>query len=127
MYDLTVDTIHTYYVLAGTIPVLVHNCGTGVISDEVMNDHILPGHSLELDHEYPEFAGKSKFVEGTTPEQIREWARAAMKSPIDKISMDNGAHRHLLDAGEEIGFDGERHVAVWVENGQVTSVHPENP
>ena len=29
--------------------------------------------------------------------------------------------------GEEIGFDGERHVAVWVDNGQVTSVHPEFP
>ncbi|MBB5873446.1 RHS repeat-associated protein [Allocatelliglobosispora scoriae] len=26
MRDLTVDTIHTYYVLAGVIPVLVHNC-----------------------------------------------------------------------------------------------------
>jgi hypothetical protein len=27
MYDLTVDTVHTYYVLAGNTPVLVHNCG----------------------------------------------------------------------------------------------------
>ncbi|MDY7085985.1 MAG: SpvB/TcaC N-terminal domain-containing protein [Actinomycetota bacterium] len=27
MFDLTVDEIHTYYVLAGTTPVLVHNCG----------------------------------------------------------------------------------------------------
>ncbi|MFF0298601.1 polymorphic toxin-type HINT domain-containing protein [Kitasatospora sp. NPDC004614] len=25
-YNLTVDTLHTYYVLAGTAPVLVHNC-----------------------------------------------------------------------------------------------------
>ena len=29
MYDLTVDTIHTYYVLAGSTPVLVHNCDKG--------------------------------------------------------------------------------------------------
>ncbi|PRY28230.1 polymorphic toxin-type HINT domain-containing protein [Pseudosporangium ferrugineum] len=27
MYDLTVNDIHTYYVLAGNTPVLVHNCG----------------------------------------------------------------------------------------------------
>lgn len=27
MYDLTVANIHTYYVLAGDTPVLVHNCG----------------------------------------------------------------------------------------------------
>jgi Pretoxin HINT domain/Scabin-like len=28
MRDLTVDNIHTYYVVAGTTPVLVHNCGS---------------------------------------------------------------------------------------------------
>ncbi|MFF4121063.1 RHS repeat-associated core domain-containing protein [Streptomyces sp. NPDC001714] len=27
-YDLTVGTLHTYYVLVGSIPVLVHNCST---------------------------------------------------------------------------------------------------
>ncbi|MEH1017873.1 polymorphic toxin-type HINT domain-containing protein [Micromonospora sp. CPCC 206060] len=27
MYDLTVDTDHTYYMVAGNTPVLVHNCG----------------------------------------------------------------------------------------------------
>jgi len=30
MRDLTVDTDHTYYVIAGDEPVLVHNCGGGV-------------------------------------------------------------------------------------------------
>jgi RHS repeat-associated protein len=34
MHDLTVANIHTYYVLAGNTPVLVHNCGGSV-----------PGHS----------------------------------------------------------------------------------
>jgi hypothetical protein len=29
VYNLTVDGIHTYYVLAGDAAVLVHNCGTG--------------------------------------------------------------------------------------------------
>jgi RHS repeat-associated protein len=29
-YDLTVDTNHTYYVVAGDTPVLVHNCGGSV-------------------------------------------------------------------------------------------------
>ncbi|MFG1992112.1 RHS repeat-associated core domain-containing protein [Actinoplanes sp. NPDC048988] len=28
VHNLTVDGLHTYYVLAGTTPVLVHNCGT---------------------------------------------------------------------------------------------------
>ncbi|MFD3483499.1 RHS repeat-associated core domain-containing protein [Streptomyces sp. NPDC058665] len=30
VYNLTVDDIHTYYVLAGATPVLVHNCGSVV-------------------------------------------------------------------------------------------------
>jgi hypothetical protein len=33
----------------------------------------------------------------------------------------------MLDLGDEIGFDGEQHVAVWVEDGDVTSVYPEFP
>ncbi|GAA0541797.1 hypothetical protein GCM10010172_24000 [Paractinoplanes ferrugineus] len=39
MYDLTIKDVHTYYVLAGTTPVLVHNCGggfkNGVAPDEI--------------------------------------------------------------------------------------------
>ncbi|MGW1780402.1 polymorphic toxin-type HINT domain-containing protein [Streptomyces sp. NPDC002143] len=29
-HDLTIEDVHAYYVLAGTTPVLVHNCGGGV-------------------------------------------------------------------------------------------------
>lgn len=32
VYNLTVADLHTYYVLAGVIPVLVHNCGDGAES-----------------------------------------------------------------------------------------------
>ncbi|WP_228559508.1 Hint domain-containing protein, partial [Catenulispora pinisilvae] len=32
-YNLTVDGLHTYYVEAGAIPVLVHNCGPGSTMD----------------------------------------------------------------------------------------------
>ncbi|MGW0831987.1 RHS repeat-associated core domain-containing protein [Streptomyces prunicolor] len=32
-YDLTVGTLHTYYVLAGSTPLLVHNCPTGGAAD----------------------------------------------------------------------------------------------
>ncbi|WP_145793482.1 polymorphic toxin-type HINT domain-containing protein [Kitasatospora atroaurantiaca] len=34
MYNLTVDSLHTYYVLAGATPVLVHNCGPGVATED---------------------------------------------------------------------------------------------
>ncbi|WP_168212021.1 polymorphic toxin-type HINT domain-containing protein [Actinomadura rubteroloni] len=127
VYNLSVADAHTYYVAAGAPAILVHNCGSGEITDETMNMHILRRHSLELDHRFPEFAAKTKFAEGVTPDQIRIWARAAMGAPMDKISTANGAHRHLYNAGEVVGFEGETHVAVWVEGGRVTSVHPESP
>ncbi|MEW2505940.1 polymorphic toxin-type HINT domain-containing protein [Amycolatopsis sp. NPDC047767] len=34
-YNLTVDDVHTYYVLAGTTPILVHNCNEA--SDELLD------------------------------------------------------------------------------------------
>ncbi|MFJ2631624.1 LamG-like jellyroll fold domain-containing protein [Streptomyces sp. NPDC087422] len=33
-YDLTIGDLHTYYVLAGVTPVLVHNCGPGVATED---------------------------------------------------------------------------------------------
>jgi RHS repeat-associated protein len=33
VYNLTVDDLHTYYVVAGATPILVHNCGPGKLSD----------------------------------------------------------------------------------------------
>ncbi|MEU7960237.1 polymorphic toxin-type HINT domain-containing protein [Micromonospora humida] len=38
MHDLTVADIHTYYVLADTTPVLVHNCGLANYADSVRNE-----------------------------------------------------------------------------------------
>ena len=36
MRDLTVDEYHTYYVVAGTTPVLVHNDGSGQTPDQML-------------------------------------------------------------------------------------------
>jgi hypothetical protein len=33
-YNLTIDNTHTYYVLAGNAPILVHNCGSGGPEDD---------------------------------------------------------------------------------------------
>ena len=41
-YNLTVDQTHTYYVLAGTTPVLVHNCNTEPVSPAFEGDPYHP-------------------------------------------------------------------------------------
>ncbi|MEV6595571.1 RHS repeat-associated core domain-containing protein [Actinoplanes sp. NPDC051346] len=38
-YTLTVNDLHTYYVLAGTTPVLVHNCGEAVVHLDPVERH----------------------------------------------------------------------------------------
>ncbi|MEU8842976.1 polymorphic toxin-type HINT domain-containing protein [Streptomyces roseus] len=48
-HNLTVNDFHTYYVLAGATPVLVHNCGNGVVSNSKPDD--LPFEQMAADFE----------------------------------------------------------------------------
>ena len=48
MYDLTVDDVHTYYVVVGDEPVLVHNCG-GLDATEAASGGALRGVNEVLD------------------------------------------------------------------------------
>jgi RHS repeat-associated protein len=48
MRDLTVADIHTYYVIAGTTPVLVHNCNTsGIYKSEGLSPNELEGAAIQ--------------------------------------------------------------------------------
>ncbi|MER5987900.1 Hint domain-containing protein [Streptomyces sp. NPDC001787] len=129
-HDLTVEGIHTYYVLAGATPVLVHNCGTGAVSDKVMDEHILPRHDANHADSW-KWAEKSKFEDWVTPDHIRNWSKLAMRKPMDNMNLGTGsARRHILDirSRHPIGYDADGNdlfsVAVWVRNGAVESVHP---
>jgi hypothetical protein len=39
VHNLTVNTVHTYHVMAGNTPVLVHNCNLGTASSEQALEH----------------------------------------------------------------------------------------
>ncbi|MFF8916681.1 polymorphic toxin-type HINT domain-containing protein [Streptomyces sp. NPDC015032] len=45
-HDLTVSDVHTYYVLAGATPVLVHNCGGGALDLDNLQDRADTLHAL---------------------------------------------------------------------------------
>jgi len=50
MYNLTVEIDHTYYVLAGAAPVLVHNCGDLAEDDRLFpNAHVIDEHVTVTD------------------------------------------------------------------------------
>lgn len=130
VHNLTVANGHTYYVLAGEAPVLVHNCGSGSISDKVMGEHILPRHDANHADSW-KWAEKSKFEDWVTPDHIRNWSKLAMRKPMDNMNLGTGsAHRHIFDirSRHPIGYDADGNdlfsVAVWVRNSAVESVHP---
>jgi hypothetical protein len=130
VYDLTVDTVHTYYVLAGATPVLVHNCGSGSVSDAQMKDHILARH--DAGHkDAGKWWQKSKFEHWVTEDHIRNWAKLAMGKPVTEMNLGTGArHQHVLDirSRHPVGYDKHGNelfsIGVWVQNGEVSTVYP---
>ncbi|WP_374983188.1 polymorphic toxin-type HINT domain-containing protein [Streptomyces fradiae] len=59
-HDLTLTDIHTYYVLAGATPVLVHNCNLGGYADSVRNE---PGVKFASEYTSPsgaKYYGRNK-------------------------------------------------------------------
>jgi hypothetical protein len=75
-YDLTIDGLHTYYVEAGTIPVLVHNCGT--------DPEVGSGKAYSVAYE-------TKISEGLYPGRSRgAHFQAAKRALIDAMDSDPG-------------------------------------
>lgn len=84
-YNLTVADLHTYYVLAGQTPVLVHNCPDGKLSDPLprgMNNKIasayddvkagrIPSHDTYGGREHPWWAGSKEYRVPGRPESDR--------------------------------------------------------
>ncbi|WP_406479637.1 polymorphic toxin-type HINT domain-containing protein [Streptomyces sp. NBC_01615] len=96
-YDLTVGTLHTYYVLAGATPVLVQNCQA--ISDaEQIEDHVEPRHIAggeEAD------ATKSLFDSDVDLGELV----SRTEGRIRRAQAGTGRVKHIIDAGRIIGTD----------------------
>ncbi|MGW8990048.1 polymorphic toxin-type HINT domain-containing protein [Streptomyces zhihengii] len=120
-YNLTVDDFHTYYVLAGTTPVLVHNagksrvCGPGDIPNTVhdgVDDIINNGRP-------PRLTSKGTIdtftVRTNTPPSIaRKWGGAT----IYDIPGGGNRYRVLRNKHGDIG---------WVDNHDYTKIMPYYP
>ncbi|GGK26412.1 hypothetical protein GCM10010124_18810 [Pilimelia terevasa] len=96
MNDLTVATFHTYHVLAGNTPILVHNCGDDIPENE--GDHFYRG----VDEQHRDFAtshagdvtpvgGNSNWMQhndGSVDSAFTSWtsSRAVAESHASKMS-----------------------------------------
>ncbi|THA49427.1 LamG-like jellyroll fold domain-containing protein [Streptomyces sp. A1136] len=78
-YDLTIDGLHTYYVLAGASPVLVHNCGgsIGTHADSCRCANGAPERMAVQEHEVGRFGdldGRARVGDDLTPNHIPQAA-----------------------------------------------------
>ncbi|GLW35902.1 hypothetical protein Areg01_88370 [Actinoplanes regularis] len=95
-YNLTIDGLHTYYVLAEDVPVLVHNCKGRYKSADW--HHIFNRHAASS-----RWPGKSKFKSDnaiTIRQQVEETLRYG-----DRKANDKGGHLHEYDFGKVVGYD----------------------
>ncbi len=122
VHNLTVDDLHTYYVLAGTTPVLVHNskCGWDLAKiDEKYDKHVLgigkrPGEFADMP-EYADAPGFARYEQdactlmcGARGEGVREVVRSS-----------DGAILRLDTATGRLGI---------MQNGKITNFfRPDNP
>ncbi|MEV1062937.1 Hint domain-containing protein [Streptomyces sp. NPDC050263] len=82
VHNLTVSVVHTYYVLAGATPVLVHNCGTGSYDGGVYGRMKPAGDGFEINH-----------MPQNTSTPIAEYSGPA-------IRMDKPDHRQIYSTGQ---------------------------
>ncbi len=140
MRDLTVDTVHTYYVFAGDTPVLVHNCklnmtniGPGSVRSPaglIYNPGSVHGHRLRhlLAHGSNKQPNPSKQVHSQFTEHGRELIRTVDEAWQKRGTASNFGRNdeYVVDMQRTIGAGGERSIKIMVEPGSARFVtaHP---
>ncbi|MGW2016705.1 polymorphic toxin-type HINT domain-containing protein [Streptomyces sp. NPDC001927] len=129
-YTLTVDSLHTYYVLAETTPVLVHNASCPVGFTDLGGDRfqspggLIYGPGSEHKHRVPHV------MEHTRPDPsklthsvFKDTDQADVLSLIDEGWSKRGAPhpkdpaRYIVPMGREVGTAGEKNLRIVVVPG----------
>ncbi|MFD0350884.1 polymorphic toxin-type HINT domain-containing protein [Kitasatospora aburaviensis] len=136
-YNLTVRDLHTYYVLAGNTPVLVHNSGGLCAGEDAyrIDEHVKPRHTSSGD----KTDGKSIFNDG---EDLYVLARGS-DGKIGQYQSNTGRIQYVVDAGRIIGTDKnglptrfytiirtarpEMYETDYLDFGDLVTMHPGTP
>jgi Pretoxin HINT domain len=118
-YNLTVDHLHTYYVEAGTTPVLVHNSSCPVNISKGRWQHIWERHVIR-GGKYP---NKSKFFTTSKP-KIQKMINRALDGQTD-----DGAYYYEFPnpIGQDGAGDPQSFIRVVVRGGQLITAFPSGP
>ncbi|MCF6524446.1 hypothetical protein HOY81_15315 [Streptomyces sp. JJ36] len=74
VHNLTVTDLHTYYVLAGATPVLVHNCGEVAVDTNAVTDALSGAKTAEVD---AALAGRAPVLSPTAHRELLEGGHSA--------------------------------------------------
>ncbi|MCO4699136.1 hypothetical protein LRR80_05228 [Streptomyces sp. RO-S4] len=110
-YNLTVDDLHTYYVLAGETPVLVHNSGPGCGSIWIDSNRI-PHHFKHA----KDFGIAGKESRATKDAFVRELQRFVGDPNNVQI---HGTWRNSTPARHYVNLRTGQHVSVDLESGKL--------
>jgi hypothetical protein len=107
VYNLTVDGVHTYYVVAGDTPVLVHNCGE--IDDISRN---IADHSRKR---FSDPDGLDHYVRGVDPKALGHYVDGVVNGHVPHVQI------RYLERGRVAYWDPSKR-AVILEEGNGGSV-----
>ncbi|HEX6685093.1 MAG TPA: RICIN domain-containing protein [Candidatus Limnocylindrales bacterium] len=117
MRDLTVDDIHTYYVLAGSTPILVHNAG----GDDLPAVARIPSMQGLTQTEADNLLGKHGF-ELKSISNSGAWA-TYQHGDGSKVSIELGNGRIVRTSTVDAGPNAKNYPQRWNPDGTPTSLH----
>ncbi|MEW2636491.1 polymorphic toxin-type HINT domain-containing protein [Streptomyces sp. NPDC048389] len=141
VFNLSVSDVHTYYVLAGSTPVLVHNATCPITFADMGGDHFVsPGgliygpdrrHGHKIDHllahtvKDPNRATHTVFLE-KSPNKLYDLVDEAWAKQAQAIRDPNDAASYIFPMGREIGTEGEDYMKIAVDpnTGLFLSAYP---
>ncbi|MEU3901294.1 polymorphic toxin-type HINT domain-containing protein [Streptomyces sp. NPDC029519] len=130
-HNLTVDGLHTYYVLAGQTPVLVHNsnCALASSSEATFKAAQDPAGIFIKNKHLSSFEGRyAKFDSADIPE-VQSWVAEGLKSgrAVFKPNGLEGTFKVEVDMQRAIGTKGQTGIRIIVANdGRVINAFPFN-
>ncbi|MBD0695078.1 polymorphic toxin-type HINT domain-containing protein [Streptomyces sp. CBMA123] len=100
-YDLTIADIHTYYVLAGATPVLVHNSNCGPVANNKPGDLALEMMEADFAGVTPMTAGTSEFAQAASGGGRFLWA-VGENGSLHIIPDMPGIHHTVMTGGNSV-------------------------
>ncbi|MBV7648892.1 HINT domain-containing protein [Streptomyces albidoflavus] len=126
VHNLTVAGVHTYYVVADFVPILVHNCDEAFLDNEG---------EVYVRSKHTESGANRNDTKGYFSDEEDLFQLAEDSNKVDPVLQDNGNCARICNAGRPVGFeapsDGGAPTSVYTvitdKYGAVITMHPGVP